>query len=244
MKLYNQAPTEIVNQLRSVMTAAHDRLVKHRVTVGVLLVRDDAEEPLPCLKHHGYAAMAIVSITPIKHRAKGSPDAIIEIDQVTWDDLGEAEQNALLDHELTHLELVLNDGGAPKLDGCGRPKLRVRLHDHQYGWFHDIAMRHGEASQEVQQYAALHEERHQQWFAFAGDLQKKAKAKRESQEGLKDEITQAFDDAGILAKPKRGRKKQSFEAECDQLFKDAGIADKVQKNVTIKIGSRRRAAQT
>jgi hypothetical protein len=56
--------------------------------------------------------------------------------------MSDAERLALLDHELTHVEVVYEV----------RPrKLRTRHHDRTYGWFDEVAQKHGEASQEVQQ---------------------------------------------------------------------------------------------
>lgn len=227
MKLYQEAQQEMLDRLIAIVGKSHEPLEKNNVTIGVLLVREEGDKPQPCLKLHGHPAIAIVSLTPIKHRAKGAPDALIEIDGVCWDDLCETEQDAVLDHELTHLELVLADGGSPKRDGCGRPKLRIRLHDHEYGWFHQIALRHGPASQEVQQYRALYEERHQQWFSFAGDRKGPAKPRGKAKRG--------------------GSFKDQMDALMDEVAKETG--SRIERDVVIpvhakkKTTTRRRAAQ-
>jgi hypothetical protein len=80
-----------MERVAAITAKSHARLTETDVTVGVLMVVEDADNPLPCLKHQGYEAIAIVSTMPLKHRAQGAPDALIEIDQVRWDELGELE---------------------------------------------------------------------------------------------------------------------------------------------------------
>lgn len=169
MKRYTPAGEDVLQRLWTIAKTSHADVVEHKVTIGVVFVWVEALLPVPCLTQHGYDAIAIVSKTPTKHRVKGAPDAMIEIDKVRWDELGEAEQDALLDHQLTHLIVATDDGGHAKRDGCGRPRLWIRLHDHQYGWFDNVAMRHGAASQEVREYVRHYEQYHQRWFAFAAE---------------------------------------------------------------------------
>jgi hypothetical protein len=64
------------------------------------------------------------------------------VDAYRWPELDELTQVAVLDHELTHLELVTDDEGTVKYDDYGRPKLRMRLHDICHGWFSEVAKRH------------------------------------------------------------------------------------------------------
>lgn len=121
------------------------------VTVGALFVFDlEATEPV--LTHGGYPAQAVCRITPVWDRALGVADAVIVIDRSNWLMLGAPQRHALIDHELHHLERVLDeDTDLPKSDAVDRPKLRIRRHDHQLGWFDVVAERHGEASIEVRQ---------------------------------------------------------------------------------------------
>jgi hypothetical protein len=65
------------------------------------------------------------------------------------------------------LEIVRNKHGAPKKDCVGRPKLKMRLHDQQHGWFNEIAKRHGSASLECQQATRLFLHHKQTYFEFA-----------------------------------------------------------------------------
>jgi putative metallopeptidase len=95
-------------------------------------------------------------------------DASIVVDRATWLSLSPAQRSALIDHELQHFERVLDDESErPKSDAIGRPKLAMRKHDHQFGWFDEIAQRHGDASFEVRQAKQLIEHSGQLYFDFA-----------------------------------------------------------------------------
>lgn len=136
------------------------------VTVSALFAYDmEATEPV--LKHGGYPAAAVMAITPLKQRALGVADAVITIDRSTWLTLSQPQRDALIDHELYHLErCVEKDTELPKCDAIDRPKLKIRRHDHQLGWFDAIAHRHGEASFEVRQAKTLMAESGQLYWDF------------------------------------------------------------------------------
>lgn len=131
----------------------HGQLVEARVTISVVLCsnRDaDGEEIDPALTHGGYPALATIKINSLKDRAEGKADATITVDGNRWDEWPEAELDAILDHELTHLELVLDDGALVR-DDLNRPKLRMRKHDFQMGFFSEVAERHHAAAMETKQ---------------------------------------------------------------------------------------------
>ena len=109
----------------------------------------------PAIKHHGYAAAAVVRIVSQKDRVSGMPDAMIDIDGDAWPEWTEQRQRAVLDHELHHLEVVKEDSGAVKLDDCNRPKLKMRLHDFEIGGFAEIAKRYKEEALEVEAARAM-----------------------------------------------------------------------------------------
>lgn len=147
MKTYSNASLDLTATIARMSSEYHDDLVQ--ATIAALFVFDD-EDSLPCLKHQGYPAAAVVRITPIRDRALGVADAIIVVDRATWQTLSAPQKDALIDHELEHLELVLDDDtGKPKYDALERPKLRMRRHDHQIGFFTDVVGRHGEDAMEV-----------------------------------------------------------------------------------------------
>ncbi len=109
---------------------------------------DDPEDPSP-LKLHGYPCAAIISIIPYKQRVDKRADAEILIDARNWHDLTEPQQIAILDHECEHLQIQYDEHGIVKTDDCGRPKLKMRLHDFTVAGFRSIAIRHGDNAPEV-----------------------------------------------------------------------------------------------
>jgi hypothetical protein len=78
-------------------------------------------------------------------------DALIELDGHKWEDLDEAEQRALLDHECQHLVASLEGEGEErkvKSDACDRPVLTMRKHDVRFEGFLDVMKRNGKAAPE------------------------------------------------------------------------------------------------
>lgn len=138
----------------------HALLVKAGVTIDFLFahakVDESSNEPIGfALKHHGYRALGICRKLSLKDRAAGRSDAEIVIDGDWWRDAGDEEREALLDHELHHMAVCVNDSDAVLRDDLGRPRLNIRKHDFQVGWFHVIAERHNKWSIERQQARAL-----------------------------------------------------------------------------------------
>jgi hypothetical protein len=101
----------------------------------------------------GRAALACVRITKLEERVAGRGDAIIWIDGDKYKAWSPVHFDAILDHELTHLELT--DDVFPEYDDAGRLRLRIRPHDFEVGWFAEVAERHGEHSAEAVQAATL-----------------------------------------------------------------------------------------
>jgi hypothetical protein len=119
------------------------------VKLCIMMAFGDANSSEPALKLHGYAAAAIVKVIPYDQRVDKRADAEIKIDQSQWDAFTDAQRRALLDHEITHLEIQKDDDGFVKTDDAGRPKLRMKLHDWQLGGFRSIAQRYGRDAIEV-----------------------------------------------------------------------------------------------
>lgn len=105
----------------------------------------------PAIKVNGHAALATVQIMSHKRRAAGAADVEIVLDWDNWSVSSDREQEALLDHELTHVELKTDNEGTVQRDDDDRPLLRIRKHDRQFGWFDAVTRRFGEASAEVRQ---------------------------------------------------------------------------------------------
>lgn len=142
------ADKEHKEMLASVIAKYHPSLVEYKVRVGIIVAfarRDELDRPKgPAVKLHGYPCWATVKINSQKDRVEGKPDATVTIDGDRWDDLPEARQIAILDHECHHLVPT------GETDDCFRPKLEMRLHDIVIGGFSTIAERHGADSVEVE----------------------------------------------------------------------------------------------
>lgn len=135
------------------------------VTVGALFVFDP-DESIPVLTHHGYPAAAMIRIVGTRDRAAGMADAQMVIDKCVFESLDTKKQTAVIDHELFHLERVLDKHGTNLFDALDRPRLRIRKHDWHLGWFDQIAKRNREHSLEVMQARRLVHASGQLYFNF------------------------------------------------------------------------------
>ena len=109
MPTYAKAPAEIAELVNDLMDRYHGKLLEAGVTVDLLLAhaKQDSDGPNPeavALKQHGYQVAALIRVVPYKLRVQGHGDAEITIDGDRWDEWPTAEREALLDHELEHLE--------------------------------------------------------------------------------------------------------------------------------------------
>lgn len=149
---YDKAPKEVMAVVDRVMHEHHAELEGAGVTIQVLLAHqyDKDGEPLPAMKTRGQQVLAKVSITNLQDRTRGLADAKLVIDrEFGWSHLSDSRRAALIDHELTHLNLTVDQDGMTKLDDRGRPKLHMRHHDWELTGFAEVAERHGEAAVEV-----------------------------------------------------------------------------------------------
>ena len=170
-KTYDKAPEHVHKRVADLIAKNHPELKELAVKVDLLMVATDSETA-PALSLGGYACQAVVRSTNPKERASGLGDALIVIDRDNYDSLDDAACDALLDHELYHLVPKLDKKtGAYKRDEHGRPRLGIRKHDRQFGWFDAIARRHGNASLEVKQARWILSEAGETYF---GTVQKKA----------------------------------------------------------------------
>lgn len=160
-KIFEEADQDVRDVLNTAIDRWHKPLRDAGVTFNLLTVRNvnkDGESLGGALKHHGYAALAVVKINSHENRAKGLADATILIDAERWQEQSDHERLALLDHECAHLEVSYKDtaggGTQVKLDDLGRPKLKIRLHDYHIGGFSEVGDRHKGVALEVQALAA------------------------------------------------------------------------------------------
>lgn len=145
----------------ALMRQFHPDLLEAKVKIDFLFAYpryNEKDQPIgDAIKHHGVKALGLAKKLGASDRAKGHGDAEIRIDWEWWKESGEAEQKALLDHELHHLAICKNKAGVIKTDDLGRPVIRLRPHDYQIGWFNVIAHRHGVHSQERKQAQTMFE---------------------------------------------------------------------------------------
>lgn len=118
-------------------------------------VDDEGRQLNDALTKGGLKALGITKIIALKERALSRGDVEISLDGDWWKQATEEQQAALLDHELHHVSIKADKSGNVQYDDLGRPKIKLRKHDAEFGWFKCIADRHKEASQERIQAKAL-----------------------------------------------------------------------------------------
>lgn len=169
---------EVVNRM---IERYHGGLRDAGISIDILEARpradDNGDSEAYALKLHGYPCQATIKVVSYKDRVLGGADALLTIDGDAWETLSDDERDALVDHELEHLELKTDRDGNVLRDDIDRPKLRIRLHDHQYGWFDSVARRHGKASLEHKQMAVFIDSRRQMWLPFESDEEAQSEAR-------------------------------------------------------------------
>ena len=143
---------EVLKMAKALIAAIEPLQPLEKVRVDFVWAYADLDdEGQPCndaITLRGHRAYGLSKIINLKDRAKGNGDAEILIDHDFWVTIPEAQQRALLDHELNHIQVCVTKTGVAKLDDLGRPKLKLRKHDIEVGWFSSVAQRHGVHSME------------------------------------------------------------------------------------------------
>lgn len=169
MTSYTKAGDEEKEVLETTINNYHPQIKSADVSFCILFVFADTDKDGmpkgPALKLHGVPALATMKIISLKLRAHGLSDAEILIDGDRWGGLTDRQRVALLDHELNHIEPNYKDNMLV-LDDLNRPKLSIRQHDYNFGWFIDVVQRHGESSVESMQANAFMEESGQLFLGF------------------------------------------------------------------------------
>lgn len=114
----------------------HPLLVEHDVNIAFLM-RDKAA------KRGGRVVMGSASKASAKIQAlTGQPIAfIIEIADEIWQDLKDPQKAALLDHELCHCVVEVEDG-----------EVKYSLRSHDLEEFNEIVLRHGEWKEDIRNF--------------------------------------------------------------------------------------------
>ena len=149
MAWYSIANEEVNLTIQKVMKENHGDLHNAGVTITALIARS---EEGPAIKVRGSEAAGCIRITKLAERTCGLGDALMTLDGERMDAWTSKRLQAVIDHELRHLMLAKNKKtGQIQLDDEGRPKLRIRPHDFEFGWFARTAELYGEESYEVSQ---------------------------------------------------------------------------------------------
>ena len=153
MSTYEKATNEVRKRVLAVMGKYHGHLVDAEVMIDVVMARPKTDENGDsmgaAIRVQGYVALACIRVLGLRDRVTRDYDAEMMLDANHWEISSDEDRNAIVDHELTHLELMVGDGGVVKRDDASRPRLRMRRHDRHLGWFDQVARRHGEHSIEV-----------------------------------------------------------------------------------------------
>jgi len=159
--IYERATLETIDTASELLRAHYPGLVGAKVKIDFIMARASLDEATgeptgPAITHQGYPANGLCRILSLKDRVMGRGDCEIILDGDQWPKWKDEVRRALIDHELYHVQICMDERtGQLKRDDIGRPKLRLRKHDFQVGWFHEIAERHGKASFEVRQALTL-----------------------------------------------------------------------------------------
>lgn len=149
MSWYAIATEEVNLTIMKVMEQNHPELYNEGVTITALIARS---EEGPAIKVRGCEAAGCIRITKLAERTLGLGDAVMILDGERLDAWTSKRLQAVIDHELRHLVLAKSKKtGQVQRDDQDRPKLKIRQHDFEFGWFARTAELYGEDSYEVSQ---------------------------------------------------------------------------------------------
>lgn len=170
---YSACPKEIYTRVEKMMAAKPD-LVIAEVAITCLFAQNDDG---PALSHHGWPARAIIRKNSLRDRVAGLRDVTLLIDRQGWLGLTDIQQTALLDHEITHIEIARDKNGEMKTEDDGRPQIRLLKHDFQIGGFHSMVERYGKDSLEAVSWNAVTREWKQGQFEWMEEEEEALSAK-------------------------------------------------------------------
>ena len=174
MPTFKKCGQEIKHLVNRAMKNWHKQLEEFEVTVDCLFAfatTDANGDTTGCaLKKNGLPAAALIRVTPLKDRTKGNGDAEMQIDGDEWENYSDKQKLALIDHELEHLQLLFDKDGGLKRDDLDRPKLRLRPHDREVGWFDDVVKRHGRDAFEYSSFNSIWQSTRQMKLPFLDEI--------------------------------------------------------------------------
>lgn len=159
MPVFEKAKVGVYDLVKSIMKKYHGKLHDAAVEVDVLMVspttNSAGETTGPPLKRNGVAVPAIMKIVALPERALGQGDAQLKLDESQWKISTDKQKAALIDHELTRLELKSDGDGSIVMDDLHRPKLQIRRHDREIHCFDEVIRRHERDAYEWQAFDAM-----------------------------------------------------------------------------------------
>jgi hypothetical protein len=173
-KTYKMPDKGDIGVLVTAMDQWHKELIAEEINVVLLMVESATGH---AITHAGHPVAAKVCIVSVRDHVYTGADAIIEIDAAHWADLTPKQALALIDHELTHLEIqrgAHGEGHTKRWDD-GRAKLGARPDDWYLTGFAEVIKRHGDDAIEATALAStIHELSKQQVFNFMREAPAKA----------------------------------------------------------------------
>lgn len=162
MATFRKATAEEKQVMLDVLTKHenYQELLDAKVKIDLLFAyppkdKDGKYSDADALTHDGHKALGLARIVNLRDRTKGCGDCEITMDGLHWEDAPEKEREALMDHELYHFIVRKDQDNVILRDDLERPKIKLRHHDVQFGWFKEVAKRNGEHSQERMQAKAM-----------------------------------------------------------------------------------------
>lgn len=159
-KEYKLAPKPVRTVTAKLLKKYHEELSKAEIDIAIVFVnagQDKTGFPIPAIVKNGKICAAKIGNTTTIHRVCGLADVIMQIDEQIWDKLRTETRDALIDHELTHLEISKDKDGYPMTDAAGRPVIQMKPHDVELGIFQEIVARHKAAAIDSHVIQALYE---------------------------------------------------------------------------------------
>jgi len=153
-KSFDKAGPEVMKFVEEATAKWHPDLAANDVRIAVLMVEpaktEDGEPTGHVITVNRQPAAACIRILPIKTRIISGKDVLIEIDSDKWHSLTSNQSLALIDHELTHLEVEKDDEGQVIMTEDLRPKLKSIPDEIAITGFMSVIKRHGIDALEAQ----------------------------------------------------------------------------------------------
>lgn len=153
MPTYKKADDSVAQMAREILAAheCYQPVLDARTKIDFVFAFPDLDEDgkptNDSITLRGQKCLGVCRGLPLKDRAMGRGDAEITLDADFWAGATPDEARALLDHELYHIQIKMK-GSIILKDDLERPKIKMRKHDMEVGWFKAVADRNGVHSQE------------------------------------------------------------------------------------------------